>query len=96
MEMNGNEKFWVGHKDAWLPEDHVVSHVAGLGRKWIEDTKGLCLDPNYSEFSIRIYDSRSRTLSFILGTVAIIPKSLLKRIHTLIGAYLKKEEEDGS
>lgn len=87
--MDDNEKFWVGSKAAWLQRDYHVNRMqASDGKLWLEDVSGLRLDPDYSEYSVRIYHPTSRTLSFVLSTVAIIPKSLVRRVFNLLGEFL--------
>jgi hypothetical protein len=85
----GNEKDWLGPKN---PEAHLIYRAQSetTERRWFFSEDLLELDPDYSEFSVRIHDPRCRSLSFIDRTLAILPKSQLRTIHNMIGEYLDK------
>lgn len=86
-EITGNERFWVGPLD---PDSHLVYKMQSRSteKEWLQTVDNTVLDKDYSEFSVRIYDPQARSLSFINRTMAILPKSRLRSIHALIGAYL--------
>jgi hypothetical protein len=88
-EPKGNEQDWLGPKDQ---EKHVVyeAQSAKTERRWFFSKDLIELDPDYSEFSVRIHDPRCRSLSFVYRTMAILPKSQLRTIYNLIGAYLER------
>lgn len=89
--MDASEKFWIGSEDCWTQGDKVVNHMRTTdGQDYFECTDGLRLDCDYSDFSVRIYHQSDRTLSFVLKTIAILPKSTLRSIHKMIGDYLEK------
>ena len=90
-EFDAQERFWLGPKN---PEKHVVYHMQSgdTEQKWIDCEDGTVLDGNYSEFSVRKQDPKARSLSFIYRTIAIIPKSRLRAVHRLIGAYLEAHD----
>ena len=83
----GNELDWLGPKD---DKKHLVYHAQSptTEQHWYISSDLIELDPDYSEFSVRIHDPRSRSLSFIYRTIAILPKSKLRVIYNLIGRYL--------
>lgn len=87
-----NEKDWLGPDNE---EEALIykgqSDVAQ--KKWFFSKDLIELDPNYSEFSVRIHDPRCRSLSFNYRTLAILPKTHLKTIHALIGKYLEAVDE---
>lgn len=91
-EFDALERFWLGPKDRFK---HTVYHMQSdaTQRKWLATPDGTQLDPNYSEFSIRIHDPKARSLSFIYRTICIIPKSRLRIIYNLIGAYLNDHDD---
>jgi hypothetical protein len=84
-----SEIFWVGPK---RPELHTVYRMQfdNVERRWLATPAGTELDPNYSEFSVRIHNPNARSLSFINRTIAILPKSKLREIYNLIGEYLNE------
>jgi len=86
--MNDNEKFWVGPAD---PENHAVMHMqcSDVERNCSMTPDGTCLQTDYSEYSVRLYDPNIPSLSFIHRTLAILPKSRLRSIYNLIGDYLE-------
>jgi hypothetical protein len=88
-EPKGNEQDWLGPKDQ---EKHIVyeAQSAKTERRWFFSKDLIELDPDYSEFSVRIHDPRCRSLSFVYRTMAILPKSQLRTIYNLIGAYLER------
>jgi len=83
------ERFWLGPNDR---TKHTVYKMqwTSTEHKWLAAQDGTVLDPNYSEFSVRIHDPKARSLSFIYRTIAIIPKSRLRTIYNLIGEYLNE------
>jgi hypothetical protein len=87
----GNEHDWLGPKDE---TKHLVYHgqSSTTEKRWLFTSDLLTLDPDYSEFSVRIYDPRCRSLSFIYRTLAILPKSKLRSIYNLIGDYLERKD----
>lgn len=86
-EFDAAERFWIGPKD---PKKHTIYHMQTdtTQQEWLAAKDGTELDPNYSEFSVRIHDPKARSLSFIYRTIAILPKSRLRAIYNLIGEYL--------
>jgi hypothetical protein len=93
--MEGNEKFWIGPNN---PELHLVYRMSSptTEKKWFATLDGTELDPDYSEFSVRLHDPHICSLSFINQTMAILPKSRLRSIHKLIGEYLDEIDSDDS
>lgn len=95
---DASERFWIGPEN---PEQHTVYHAQSESTevKWLEASDATQLDPDYSEYSVRVHDPQARSLSFINRTIAILPKSRLRTIYNLIGLYLKTfdepEEQDG-
>lgn len=90
---NTGENFWSG--EHWLDGDVVVNKMqASDGKRWLETDKKLCLDPSYSEWSVRIFDPNNKSLSWVLSTLAIIPKSLIRQVHALLGEYLDTYQAD--
>jgi hypothetical protein len=87
----GNEHDWIGPKDETR---HLTYHAQSetTQRRWFFSQDLIELDPDYSEFSVRIHDPRCRSLSFIERTLAILPKSQLRTIHNLIGDYLDDQD----
>ena len=90
-DLDAAERFWLGPVD---PTKHVVYHAQrpATEQEWFTVPDGTILDGNYSELSVRIHDPKARSLSFIYRTIAIIPKSRLRSIYRLIGAYLEKHD----
>ncbi len=88
-EITGAERDWLGPKDE---EKHLIYHGQSktTEEEWFYSSDLIALDPHYSEFSVSIEDPRCRSLSFINRTIAILPKSKLRIIYNLIGAYLDK------
>jgi len=88
-EWDAAERFWLGPIN---PKKHTVYQAQSdsTQQKWIAATDGTELDPDYSEFSVRIHDPKARSLSFIYRTICIIPKSRLRTIYNLIGEYLNE------
>lgn len=85
----GNELDWLGQKD----ESKYLTYHGQSDRaqkRWYFTGDILELDPDYSEWSIRIHDPRCRSLSFIDRTLAILPKSRLRAIANLIERYLNE------
>ena len=89
--LDASERFWIGPKDK---HRHTIYHMQrdSTQQKWLAAPDGTVLDPNYSEFSVRIHDPKARSLSFIYRTICIIPKSRLRVIYNLIGAYLNEHD----
>lgn len=89
FEVSGQEHDWIGPKDE---RKHLVYQAQSetTEKRWYFSSDLIELDPDYSEFSVRIHDPRCRSLSFIYKTIAILPKSKLRVIYNLIGAYLDK------
>jgi hypothetical protein len=91
------EKFWVGEMDE---EKYTIYRMQSwtTETEWLHAKDGTELDPNFSEFSVRIHDPKIRSLSLINKTIAILPKSRLRSIYNLIGEYLNEidETETGS
>ena len=84
----GNENDWAGqHANEEL---HLTYHGQSsmTQKRWYFTGDLLELDPDYSEWSVRIHDPRRRSLSFIDRTLAILPKSRLRTIRNLIDTYL--------
>jgi hypothetical protein len=90
--LDAMERFWLGPRD---PKKYVVHHMQrpATEQEWYATPDGTTLDPNYSEFSVRIHDPKARSLSFIYRTISILPKSRLRIIHKLIGAYLNDHDK---
>jgi hypothetical protein len=90
-DLDAQERFWLGPFD---PAKHVVFHAqrTATEQKWFTTPDGTILDTNYSEFSVRIHDPSARSLSFIYRTICILPKSRLRKIYALIGAYLNAHD----
>jgi hypothetical protein len=84
------ERFWIGPRN---PTEHVVWHMQRDGAQFLMAEDGTILDRDYSEFSVRLHDPRTRSLSFINRTIAIIPKSRLRTVHRLIGEYLNEVDK---
>ena len=92
FEETGQERDWLGpkHEQACLIF-HGQSHTTET--EWYFSSDLIALDPDYSEFSVSIEDPRCRSLSFINRTIAILPKSKLRIIYNLIGAYLDRMDK---
>ena len=88
MESEDN-KFWVGPSRPWR---HIAYKMQNSEAMWYQAACGTQLDPEHSEFSVRIHDPNLRSLSFINRTIAIIPKSRLRVIYNLIGRYLDETD----
>lgn len=89
----GNETDWIGPKD----ETRHLTYKAQsktTEKRWYLSQDLIELDPDYSEFSVRIHDPRCRSLSFVDRTLAILPKSQLRTIHNLIGDYLDAQDSN--
>lgn len=86
-EMDAVERFWIGPE---TPENTVIYKMqcGGTEREWLMAKDGTELDPNYSDFSVRVHDPSAKSLCFINRTIAILPKSRLRAIYKLIGEYL--------
>ena len=95
FEIPGQEQDWVGPKD---DSKHLTYQAQSetTEKRWFFSKDLIELDPDYSEFSVRIHDPRCRSLSFVYRTLAILPKSQLRTIHSLIGAYLEKIDSKNS
>jgi hypothetical protein len=97
FEIDDMEKFWVGEMDE---EKYTVYQMQSTTTEleWLHAQDGTELDPNFSEFSVRIHDPKIRSLSLINKTIAILPKSRLRSIYNLIGEYLNEidKTETGS
>lgn len=89
---NGSERDWLGPKNECK---HVIYQAQrpSTEERWYLSDDLLELDPDYSEFSVRIHDPRCRSLSFIHRTLAILPKSKLKTVHKLISEYLRMSHD---
>ena len=87
FKASGTELDWLGPKDE---SKHLIYRMQGQQGRWLSSSDLIELDPDYSEFSVRIHDPRCRSLSFINRTLAILPKSQLRTIHNLIGDYLEE------
>lgn len=87
MSITDRDRLWIGPSD---PEKHTVYRMssATTEEKWLETSDGTQLDPDFSEFSVRIFDPHFLTLNFIHKTIAVLPKSRLRSIYNLIGEYL--------
>ena len=89
-EITGVERDWLG------PEDET-KHLVYKGQstcneqQWFFTSDWLTLE-EYSEFSVRLFDPKARSLSWISKTLAILPKSKLRAIYNLIGAYLDEQK----
>ena len=90
-EMDAAERFWLGPVDK---TKHLVYRAQSdsTQQKWFATKDGIHLDPNYSEWSVRIHVPSSRSLSFVYKTLAILPKSKLRAIYNLIGEYLNEKD----
>lgn len=86
-----NEKFWLG--EDWSMGEVAINHMQTTDGDWYETEDGLQLDGNYSEWSVRVYHPRTRSLSWLHKTIAILPKSQLRALHKLIGEYLGNNKE---
>ena len=92
MTINGLEQDWLGPTDE---TKHIIfsGQSTKTEKRWYFSEDLIELDPDYSEFSVRIHDPRARSLSFIYRTLAILPKTQLKTIHALIGEYLEDHSD---
>lgn len=95
FEETGQERDWLGPKNE---QAHLIYHAQSetTEQEWFFSSDLIALDPDYSEFSVSIEDPRCRSLSFINRTIAILPKSKLRIIYNLIGAYLEKIDSQNS
>jgi len=91
FEETGQERDWLGPRNE---QAHLVykAQSTTTEKHWYMSKDLIELDPDYSEFSVRIHDPRSRSLSFIYRTIAILPKSKLREIYNLIGRYLHEQD----
>jgi len=85
--MPGQELDWIGPQ---TEENTLIYKVQSADGEWMMTSGLLELDPNYSEFSVRIHDPRCRSMSFIYRTLCILPKSKLREVYSLIGRYLNE------
>ena len=92
-DMPGQEQDWLGPRDE---SKHLVYHGQRTcnQERWFFTSDLITLDPDYSELSVRLHDPRARSLSWINKTLAILPKSKLRSIHNLIGAYLDTHDKE--
>ena len=83
------ERFWIGPND---PTKHTIykNQFDGTQSKWLNTPDGTVLECDYSEFSVRVHDPKARSLSFTNRTIAIIPKSRVRKIVALLTEYLKE------
>lgn len=90
-EFDAAERFWLGPKDKFK---HLVWHMQrdSTMSKWLATRGGIELDPNHSEFSIRIHNPKARSLSFIYRTICILPKSKVRAVAALLNAYLEEHD----
>jgi hypothetical protein len=91
-EFDAAESFWLGPK---IPKKHLIYQMQhdSTQYKWLAvPDDDVYLDPNYSEFSIRLHSPKARSLSFIYRTICILPKSKLRAIYALIGEYLNEHD----
>ena len=90
----GNENDWAGQHAT--VELHLTYHGQSdnAQKRWYFTGDLLELDPDYSEWSVRIHDPRCRSLSFVDRTLAILPKSRLRHIRSLISTYLGDTDDD--
>lgn len=88
-DFDAAERFWIGPRDRFK---HVVYHMQSdsTQQEWLATQDGIELDPNYSEFSIRIHSPKALSLSFIYRTICILPKSKIRAVYALIGEYLNE------
>ena len=93
--MDGNEKFWVGPSDEELYTVYQMQSTS-TQMSWLACPDGTELDPDFSEFSVRIHDPHIASLSLINNTMAILPNSRLRSIYKLIGEYLNEIDSDSS
>lgn len=84
-KITGQEYFWLGPINE---KKYLVYKMQTDRGRYYTTGDYIKLDPDYSEWSVRIFDPRCRSLSFINRTLAILPKSKLRAVHKLIGAYL--------
>ena len=85
---SADNTFWAGPDNPWRYIIYKMNS-ASAEHMWYQAADGTKLDPEHSEFSVRIHDPDvHQSLSFINRTIAILPKSRLKTIHALIGRYL--------
>ena len=91
FEETGQERDWLGPKDE---SKHITftGQSKSTEKRWYFSGDLIELDPDYSEFSIRIHDPRCKSLSFVNRTLAILPKSQLRTIHNLIGDYIDDQD----
>jgi len=91
-QFDARERFWLGPVN---PEKCLNYHtqLSKTEQAWVAAEDGTVLDTTYSEFSVRVYNPKARTLSFINQTIAILPKSKLRIIYNLIGDYLNEHDE---
>ena len=86
-EWDAQERFWLGPRNRFC---HTIYQMQKdtTNEKWVAAEDNTTLDPNFSEFSVRIFDPKAVSLSFIYRTICILPKSRLRSIYNLIGEYL--------
>lgn len=86
-DFDAAERFWLGPRQS---PKHVVYHMQrdSTQQKWLETSGGIRLDPNYSEFAVRVHDPKARSLSFIYRTICVLPKSKIRAVVALLEEYL--------
>lgn len=90
--MDAHERFWVGPLE---PRETIVYRMTSeAGSKmWYQVAGGIQLEPDHSEFTIRLLNPHFKTINYINETIAVLPKHQLKKIHRLIGEYLDDQHD---
>ena len=91
-KMSAHQRFWVGPLEPL--ETIVYRMTAEAGSKmWYQVAGGIVLEPDHSEFTIRLHNPQFKTINYVNETIAVLPKHELKKIHQLIGEYLNDQHD---
>jgi hypothetical protein len=92
-KFDATERFWLGPKS---PTDTVIykNQFDGTQSKWLSTEDGTALECDYSQFSVRVHDPKARSLSFVNRTIAILPKSRIRKIVALLTEYLEEIDNE--
>jgi len=91
-KFDAQERFWLGPVN---PAKHIIYYAqrCSTEQDWLVAKNGdVELDPNYSDYSIRLHCPKARSMSFIYRTIAILPKSKVRAIAALLNAYLERHD----
>jgi phosphatidylethanolamine-binding protein (PEBP) family uncharacterized protein len=94
MSKDAGEQFWLGEQRTQAEVVVLKMQNETEEKRWFSTLGGTSLDPGYSEYSVRLYDPDTPSLSFIHRTLAILPKSRVRAIHKLLGAYIHESDEE--